>query len=92
MKRYRLTGMFDACGIEEDPEGFLVRYDDVQPLIGPVLALLNEPVMAALVDYADKLGAWDAKPHEGVHSFESAGLDDGLRAALRAERAKAGAA
>jgi hypothetical protein len=79
VKRYRLTGMLDARGIEPDPEGFLVRYVDVA-------SLLSDQVQVALLDYAEKLDAWDASTHEGVHSFESAGLDDGLRAALRAER------
>lgn len=81
MKRYRLTGMLDARGIEPDPEGPLVFYSEVAPL-------LSDPVQDALCDYADKLHAWDASTHEGVHAFESAGLDDGLRAALSAERAE----
>lgn len=82
MKRYRLTGMLDARGIELDPEGPLVLYDDV-PLLRP-------GVLDALMDYAEKLAAWDADQTPRVHSFEGAGLDDGLRAALRAARAKAG--
>ena len=81
MKRYRLTGMLDARGIEPDPEGPLVFYSEVA-------RWLNDPVLRALQEYAGALVAWDARPHEGVHSVESAGLDDGLRAALRAERAK----
>lgn len=79
MKRFRLTGMLDARGIEPDREGPLVFYSEVA-------LLLSNPVMAALSEYAAKLAEWDARPHEGVHSFESAGLDDGLRAALRAAR------
>lgn len=82
MKRYRLTGMLDARGIEPDPEGPLVFVRDAR--------LLTPGVLDALTDYADRLAAWDASPHEGVHAFESAGLDDDLRAALRAARADGG--
>lgn len=83
MKRYRLTGMLDSRGIEPDPEGPLVFYSEVAPLLSPGL-------LDALIDYAEKLAAWDADTTPRVHSFESMGLDDGLRAALRAERAKGG--
>lgn len=74
MKRYQLNG-------RPHPEGPLVYYSEVAPLLSPEL-------LVALIDYAEKLAAWDARPHEAVHSFEDAGLDDGLRAALRAGRAK----
>lgn len=81
MRRWRLTGMLDARGIEPDPDGPLMLYDDVA-------LLLSDPVMEALAVYVVRLAAWDADTSPRVHAFESAGLDDGLRAALRAERAE----
>lgn len=77
--RYRLTGMLDARGIEPDPDGPLVRWADVAPL-------LSEPVLAALAGYALRLAAWDAAPHEGVHAFEGVEMIDPLQDAIRAER------
>lgn len=83
MKRYRLTGMLDARGIEPDPEGRFVLWKDMAPL-------LTDPVTVALADYAARLEAWDVASHEGIHAFEDADLDVGLRAALRAARRQVG--
>jgi hypothetical protein len=55
----------------------------IAPIPGPT-------VCAALAEYAAALAAFDATYTDGVHAFEGAGLDDGLRVAIRAERAATG--
>ena len=83
MQRYRLTGQPRSPWIEPDPAGPLVFLAEIAPLLEPGL-------LEVLVDYADRLAVWDARTGEGVHSFESMGLDDKLRAWMRAHRAPAG--
>lgn len=87
MKRYRLATSYPGPGVsfgfQPDPEGLIVLWEDIAPL-------LSDPVLRALADYAAKLAAWDTRPQEGdaAHAFGDAGLVDGLAAALRAERVK----
>lgn len=68
MKRYRLTGMLDASGFVEDPEGMFVLYTDVVAAdeLARAAAALRAHVSGALPSGSHLVPGWAVNAYDAA--------------------------